>query len=925
MKNQKMTGSKTIPALLFALSLTACGTDSPETMLASAKDYLAKNDAKAAVIQLKNALQSKPDLAEARFLLGKALLDEGNVSGADVEFRKAADLKYPADQLVPLQARALLLLGQTKKVIDDFGKVQLSSPESRADLQTTIGNAYLVQGKPDAAKGAFDAALSSVSDYGPAVFGQARIKVSNRDLTGAVALLDSALEKKPKFHEARQLKGDILAFQGKPQEAQEAYRKILETRPDYLPAHISLISRQMESGRLDEAEKQFDAMRKIAPASPQTIYVQAELLYRQKKFKEAREAIQQHLRTVPDSVLGQQLAGAIEFELKSYVTAERYLHAVLSRTPELGIARRLLIASYLRSGQPDKALSVLQPILNKIDDNSNLLALAGEVFIQNGDTEKAGSYFAKAAALDPENKGKQTAVALSHLASGETDTAYRELEKIASADTGTRADMALVASQLRARKFDQALKSIDGLAKKQPDNPLIDNLRGTALLGKRDIDGARKSFEKALQKNPAYFPAAASLARLDLAAKKPEEARKRFEGVLAKDPKSSPALLALAELQARTGGKPDDVLATINKAVAANPTDVASRLALINFHLGAKEPKKAVAAAQDALGSLPDNPLLMDAEGRAQQAAENYNQALSVYGRLAALTPNAIQPYLRMAEIHVAAKDKAAAMQSLRKALSVKPDSIEAQRGMMMLDLDAGRTSNAIATARNIQKQSPKNPVGYLLEGDAHAVGKAWKEAANAYRNGIRQTGANELAIKLHAALSAQNVPGEADKFADSWLKEHSKDLQFRLYLAESATARKDYPVAIRHYRALLDNQPDNPALLNNLAWVLGQNKDPKAIDLAEKAYKLAPDQASIVDTLGSLLVAKGDFDRGVELMKKAHSLAPNNPMIKLNLARALVKAGKNSDAKPMLDELATLGDRFSGSGEVNELLQGLK
>ena len=93
MKNQKMTGSKTIPALLFALSLTACGTDSPETMLASAKDYLAKNDAKAAVIQLKNALQSKPDLAEARFLLGKALLDEGNVSGADVEFRKAADLK----------------------------------------------------------------------------------------------------------------------------------------------------------------------------------------------------------------------------------------------------------------------------------------------------------------------------------------------------------------------------------------------------------------------------------------------------------------------------------------------------------------------------------------------------------------------------------------------------------------------------------------------------------------------------------------------------------------------------------------------------------------------------------------------------------------------------------------------------------------
>ncbi len=260
MKNPKITGFKAVSAFLLVLSLTACGTDSPEAMLASAKDYLAKNDAKAAVIQLKNALQSKPDLAEARFLLGKALLDEGNVSGADVELRKAAELKYPAEQLplgFPTRPEDL--------VVDEFGKMQLSSPESRAELQTTLGNAYLVQGKPDAAKQAFDAALSAVADYGPAVFGQARLKVAGRDVAGAMALLDSALEKNPKFLEARQLKGDLLAFQGKSQEAQDLYRQILDARPDYVPAHISLISRQMEAGKLDEAEKQFEAMRKIMP------------------------------------------------------------------------------------------------------------------------------------------------------------------------------------------------------------------------------------------------------------------------------------------------------------------------------------------------------------------------------------------------------------------------------------------------------------------------------------------------------------------------------------------------------------------------------------------------------------------------------------------------------------------------------------
>ena len=199
------------------------------------------------------------------------------------------------------------------------------------------------------------------------------------------------------------------------------------------------------------------------------------------------------------------------------------------------MARRILVATYLRTAQPAKALSTLQPVLDKIEQDSNMLALAGEVFMQNGDAEKAGDYFAKAAALDPENKAKQTSVALSRLARGDTETAYRELEQIASVDTGVRADMALISSQLRQRQFDLALKSIDALAKKQPDSPLVDQLRGTATLGKGDLTGARKNFEQALSKNPTYFPAAASLANLDLSEKKPVEAKKRFEAACAQE------------------------------------------------------------------------------------------------------------------------------------------------------------------------------------------------------------------------------------------------------------------------------------------------------------------------------------------------------------------------------------------------------
>ncbi len=61
--------------LSLALAATGCGEKSESELLTSARSYLDKNDPKAAAIQLKNVLQQQPSSAEARFLLGKALLE----------------------------------------------------------------------------------------------------------------------------------------------------------------------------------------------------------------------------------------------------------------------------------------------------------------------------------------------------------------------------------------------------------------------------------------------------------------------------------------------------------------------------------------------------------------------------------------------------------------------------------------------------------------------------------------------------------------------------------------------------------------------------------------------------------------------------------------------------------------------------------
>lgn len=924
MKKHTSIISNTISTVLLAAFLGGCGGDSPETLIASGKDFLAKNDSKAAVIQLKNALQKDPNLSEARFLLGKALLESGDAAGAEVELRKALELKFSSDQAVPLLAKALLTTGQVKKVIDEFGKVELSAGEPLANLKTVVSIAYAALGNRDAAQAALTAALTAKPDYAPAQLADARNRASNHNFDEAQGIIDSVLAKNPGNYDALLLNGTLLAAKGDSDGAIALYRKAVEAKPDFLLAHSAIISTYFQQQKQDEAEKQIEALKKIAPKHPQTLYLEAQASYQRKDYKAARELTQQLLKAAPNNPNTLQLAGAVEYQLRSYIQAETYLSKALQQFPDLPLARKLLVSSYLRAGQPAKALSTMQPILGRIEKDPALLSLAGETFLQNGDANRAAEYFAKASKLDPNDATKKTSLALAHLAQGNAAGATTELEQIALGDKGTTADLALVSTYLRTNQSDKALKAIDALEKKQPDNPNTHNLRARTLLAKKDIPGARASFEKALAVNPAFFPAAASLAALDQADKKPDAARKRFDSILAADPKNIQAMLALAELRSANGGTPEEVAGLINKAVAANPGEVAPRLALIQYHLNTKDFKKAMTSANDAITALPDKPEILDALGRTQQMSGDLNQALITYGKLAALQPASPLAQLRLAEIHVASNNKPEASKSLKKALDIKPDLLEAQRALILLAMEGKRTSEALDLARQVQKQRPKEAIGYVLEGDIHGFQKNWPESIATYRNGLKQLPAPELAVKLHTALVAAGNAAEAEKMATSWIKEHPKDIALRMHLGDMATGRKDYAQAIPYYRGALEIQPNNALVLNNLAWASGQLKAPKAIEYAEKANQLAPNQPPFMDTLAMLLAEKGETAKAIDLLRKAMSIAPQAAAIQLNLAKLLISAGKKDEARKELETIAKLGDKFPGHAEANKLLQGL-
>ena len=911
-------------AALTAALLAACGGPSADEMLADAKSALARQDAKSATISLKAALQKSPDLAEARLLLGTTLLESGDAAGAAVELRKAQQLGQPDARVLPPLARALLASGEHVRVVQSWAETRLDDPQADADLRSSLAVAWLRLDKRDKATEAIDAALKARPEHVAARLLKARLLAADRDLDGALALLDRAVEQPgAQQAEAWVLKAQLLQYgRGDRDAALEAYRRAVAIDPKAMSAQQALVGLLIAGGRTAEAQAHVEALAKSLPDLAGTKLLQAQMAFLQGDHETTRRLTQPLVQAAPNNALLLQLAGANELRLGAFAQAETLLARAVDQAPGLPMATRLLAQIHLRNGNPDKALELLQPEIDAGRAGADTLLLAGQALLQTGDARRADAAFAQAAKLAPDDARARTALALGKIGRGDSAAGFDELEQLAASGDAINADMALIASRLRTGDRAGALKAVTALEAKRPKDAMPPTVRGRVLLAGGDRAGAAAAFERALAIDPGYFPAVASLAAIDLAAQKPDAARKRFEDVLAREPKNHRAMLALAELLERTGAGSDAVGARIAAAVQAAPTEVAPRVRLVEHRLQLRDTKGALEAAQAATAAIPSSRELLNALGRAELASGNHQQALTTFQKLAAAQPRSPLGLMGQAEAYAAMKDEAGVERSLRAALELAPALLPAQRALARVLVDSGRYDEAVTLARGAQKQRPAEAAGYLLEAQIEQARRKPDAALAALRTAVQKAPGSESAIALHAALREAGRGDEAERFAAGWQKQHADDSAFRFHLGDLAIAARDWPRAEARYREVLERQPRNALALNNVAWLMLQQGRKGALALAEQANAIAPGQPALRDTLALATAAEGQLSRALELQRETVQRAPDAPTLRLTLARLLLQSGDKAAARAELDKLAKLGNGFKEQAEVAELLK---
>lgn len=911
-------------ALLAALG--GCGGKSESSARASLNERLARGDHAGALVQLKALVQDQPDAAYARALLGQTLLQLGDAAGAQVELQRAFDGGHDPGEVVPALARALLVQGKAAEAVQRFGDTALATPAPAAALAVTLAQARQSLGQSPAALTAVRQALERAPDDPTLHVMEARLLADTGRADEATRRSSELAARFPASIEVWLLRGDALAAQGDRAGATAAYEKVLSIEPKQPTAHASLVQQALSQGELDAARERLARMNQALPGTAQGLYLEALVAYTAGDHERARSRLQLLLRApaAPASVL--RLAGLTERRLGALEASQALLARAAEQLPGNAGVRLELAEVLSELGRADRALELLQPLAQSPDADAEVWLAVGQAHAQLGRFKAADEAFSRARALKPQDTRLRAEVARMLMAQGDTERAMREMQAAAGSRDGAPAAAGLISTHMGRGDTAAALKAADQLVQQRPGQPLPLLLRGHVLESRGERAAARKAYEAALALDAGFFAAADSLAELDRRDNQPEAARGRYEALLKRQPASAPALLALAAQARRDGAPVAAVRELLDKAVAAQPADPGVWLQTLAVEQSLGDGAARLARAERAAAALPDSLELQLALSESLRAQGELPRSLEVLRQLAARQPRAVPVRLLLAEAQQRAGDLTAARRNLDEALGMAPADAAARRAHAVLLLREGRADAAVATAQQLladASTAERRLDALLLLADAQQARGQPAEAVKALREALSVRRDGAVAQQLSTALRAAGDAAAAERFERDWQRDAPRDLDFLAHLAQQAEARGDNATAITMYRRIVERVPDAALALNNLAALLVEERPDEALALAERANKLAPGSAPLLDTLAQALLAKGQLDRALKTQQAAVQLDPRAGDLRLTLARIHAAAGRKDEALRELRRLAERPD-FPRRLLVEDLIQQL-
>lgn len=907
-----------VSCILAALVTQGCGKKDAAQHLQDAQNFINKQEYPAAVIELKSALQQEPENAKVRLTLGQIYLQVGDGLSASKELQRAKEFGADLNELALPMAQAFFLAGQFPELASLGKEAGLSA------LNQDYIRLYQALSSIEAAEAAEVQAelqaLSSNSDAGIKAMAAAQLQIMDRKHDAALTALNEIPTDNPLFREGLLLKAKLQNILGQFDASIASFQQYLKLNPSGHQARLLLAQTYVAQNKFPEASAELDKLLKLFPKQPLANYLKSVIAFEAKDFQKAKEYSETAINSGLSSVSTRVMAALAASQLGLSNQALNHLQAVRGELDSYPPAQKLFIALQLQSGNTDVAQQQILKNESAANDVQLVTATAFQLLKQraNGAAEELINKYEAGS----EQKSGQDLIAIGSIKlgiPGQEAQGLQLLEQAAQlAPKEQQPKLLLASAYLQQRKFKEA----EALATEwlKDDAMKVQGLNMLAFIAlQQDQDEkALKYIADAVAAN-SDLPFTYLLKAVSEQAKQdPAAAKATLTTLLDKHPSYLPAL---EQLYALTRQDSDSL--ALQRAEALFKSDKANyNVAVLYARMLVDQKKQELALTVLEEGKQPVAErhalhwaLLIEHERVVNKDIKKSLAVAEQWYQLNSADRESVYSYIRSLILD---KQLAKALAVSTDELKKSPDDKVLFGTQVQLLAENGKHAEALKLLATLPAEEAGKADVQFIKGRILLADNKPKEALVALNESYQQSQSTMAALMIADTYERSGELDKAKQFVEQHFTTRPNDGPLQLFYA-NLLLKSDKQKSIEVFSQLLSKEPENVAVLNNLAWtLLESNKLAEATTHIEKAMTLAPRNPDVLDTYGAVLLASGKVEQAIQRFEDSLKVRPDHPSVLLNYADALIKKGEKDKAKAILDKIT--GDKSISAAQVNAL-----
>lgn len=896
-----------------------------------ASRLVAQSDFKGAIIQIKNALQVDPGYVPALLLAGEIYSEMGQTVDAEHAYSEAMLLGADRGQVALLLAKTYLQQRKYSALLRNL-PLENTPVQQQTDMVGLHAQAYIGLGRLDDAQSLLSKLRESELSALEVSLAQVTLALRRGRLEQAERIAEQLKTDFPADTRSWNSFASIAHARGRPEAAVIAYRHSVELEPKNSDARVALVGLLIDLGRDNEVVADLEYLAEHSPRDPRAAYFRGLVAARGGDTDTEKEQLTLAATTLdalPADVVGGDpkllMVGALaHYGLGDLEQALEYLEPYIRAQPDQAGAKYLYASVLLGLGEDKRVIKTLTPLLARHGSDPQLLSLLAAAYSRQGQHNKAATLLQQVEGAGEGDLGSDLQLARSWIASGNTRAGIDLLERIRLTQPDNLSiQQALAIAHAEQGNLEEARELAQALLVADESNVVYRSLMARVELASGDVAGAEKILRDVLAEQPNFVSAYISLARILAARGEIGPATELLDAAdeIAADNVS--LLLARVDF-AKLQGSEQDALRWAEKAVTAQSSYFPARRVLVEAHLAVKDFDAAERAARDASAAWPGNLAAQALLGQTLAAVNKPKEARLVYKRMVKQSGFDAESLYRIAILQANVQALDEARYTLFKALEGDQHYLPAREAYIRIHLRLREFGEAVKQAEHYRQQHPDSSSAHMLLGEALLGAEQFEAADSAFTKAQSLTTDPAAILGRYKALSAQQDNSKAEQVLREYFDTGGEDARLKAAYSDLLIATGRWELARDSLLALVEERPGSASLQNNLAYVLQQLGDVRAIAVAERAHELAPTNPMINDTLGWILVEAGQAERGITYLREATARSAENPELRYHLAVALHALGRFSEARTELRRALRNPANFTGRKEAQQLLAKL-